>query len=155
MYSISVSRYFQYYIYTAIIPDMFATSICVLGLWIPEVNSRLGLSVTALLTVIAVMWTITQTLPVSNDKTWMQRFSNFCIIIIGLCCFENTVVSYASTKQGVPPKWLKHFIRFSNIFSTLYKRFLLYAVDNCCDWFCDVSHYLTISLSHYLTISKY
>lgn len=86
--------------------------------------------------VIAVMWTITTALPVTKSSTWMQQFSTFCIVIIGLCCYENALVAYTQTKTGIPPKWLKAFINGSNIFSIIYKRSFIFFVDNCCDVCC-------------------
>ena len=117
-------------------PDIIVTVITVVGLWIPDVNARMSISITALLTVIAVMWTITASLPVTEHSTWMQQFSTFCIIIIGLCCFENAIVAYAQTKIGDPPKWTRSCINASNIFSIIYRRTFLFFVDNCCDLCC-------------------
>jgi len=117
-------------------PDLIVTAITVIALWIPDINSRTGLSVTALLMVIAVMWTITGNLPMTEYSTWMTEFSTFCIIIIGLCCLENAIVAYAQTKIGVPPKWMKYFIDASNIFSIIYRRSFLFFVDHCCDFCC-------------------
>ena len=104
----------------------------------PDINSRLGLTVTSLLTVMAIMWSVTESLPISNDSTWIQDFSNFCTIIIGFCCLENAMVAYFQSKAGTPPKWLKRFIDISNVFSRIYDRVYLHFVDNCSDWFCDI-----------------
>jgi len=101
-----------------------------------DINSRTGISVTALLMVIAVMWTITANLPITKTSTWMTQFSTFCICIIGVCCIENALVAYAQTKTGIPPKWMKYFIDASNIFSIIYRRSFIFLVDNCCDVFC-------------------
>jgi len=137
-YTITCQRYSNYYVYTAIMPDIFATVITIVALWVPDINSRMAISVTSLLTVIAVMWTITANLPVTESSTWMQEFSTFCIVIIGLCCFENAMAAYAQTKQGKPPKWMRYFIDATNIFSIIYQRTFLFFVDNCCDVCCIV-----------------
>ena len=54
-------------------PDIIVTVITVVGLWIPDVNARMSISITALLTVIAVMWTITASLPVTEYSTWLHN----------------------------------------------------------------------------------
>jgi hypothetical protein len=138
VYTLKVTRHSKFYTSTTIMPIVIVTIICVAGLWIPDINARLGLTVTSLLTVMAINWSVTSSLPISNDSTWIQDFSNFCTMIIGFCCLENAMVAYFQSKAGIPPRWVKRFIDFSNFFSRIYDRVFLYFVDNCCDWFCNI-----------------
>ena len=117
-------------------PEIIVTSITITGLWIPDINSRMGLSVTALLMVIAVMWTVSSGLPLTEESTWMEQFSTFCTVIIGLCCFENAIVAYIQSKARTPPKWLKYFVVASNLFSVSYVRMKYFLIDNCSETFC-------------------
>ena len=120
-YTITCSRYSNYYIYSAIIPEITVTTITVIALWIPDINARMGLSVTSLLMVIAVMWTVSDGLPLTESATWMERFSNFCTFTIGFCCIENAIVAYVTNKKTTPPKWLIYYVYASNIFLILYE----------------------------------
>jgi len=146
-YTITLKRYSQYYTYTGLLPDILSTVITIVALWVPDINSRMAISVTSLLTVIAVMWTITASIPVTKDQTWIQEYSTFCICIIGLCCCENGLVAYFIGREDddkekpeadkrKPPKWMIHIIRVSNLISIIYRRTFLFFVDNCCDLCC-------------------
>jgi len=136
IYTVTCSRYSSYYMYTAVMPEIIVTAITVIGLWIPDINSRMGLSVTALLMVIAVMWTVSSGLPLTEESTWMETFSTFCTVIIGICCFENAIVAYIQSKAKTPPKWLKYFIVASNLFSVSYVKMKYFLIDNCSETFC-------------------
>ena len=54
MYTISLTRYSDHYVTTTILPGLIITSIVLCGLWMNEHGSRLSLSVTGLLTMIAI-----------------------------------------------------------------------------------------------------
>ena len=117
-------------------PEIIVTAITITGLYIPDINARMGLSVTALLMVIAVMWTVSSGLPLTEESTWMEQFSTFCTVIIGLCCFENAIVAYIQSKARTPPKWLKYFVVASNLFSISYVKMKYFLIDNCSETFC-------------------
>lgn len=53
-YTIDVERYYDHYITTAIVPSLIITYITLVALFISEINSRLALAVTGLLTIVAV-----------------------------------------------------------------------------------------------------
>ena len=137
-WNLTAFRYATYYIATAIMPDFIVSLVCILSLWIPSIDSRLSISITGLLTIIAVMWTITASLPVTKTATWISRFSNFCVIIVGVICVETAFIAYFETKKGTPPRWMRTFISYTNVFSWIYKKIFSFFVENCCDCFCIV-----------------
>ena len=55
VYTITLERNSKFYIRTAIVPNILVTSLSVGSLWIADYPSRLGLNITALLTVIAIL----------------------------------------------------------------------------------------------------
>ncbi|CAM9137675.1 unnamed protein product, partial [Ectocarpus fasciculatus] len=85
-WQIDMSRYYGYYISNAILPSLCVTLISLGALWIPDVQNRLALAVTALLTIVAVQWTVSATLPVTESTTWLAEFSNVCILYVALIC---------------------------------------------------------------------
>ena len=86
----------------------------------------------------AVMWSVTSSLPVSNCSTWIQDFSFYFTILIGVCCAENALVAYFQSKQGIPPLWMKFFVDSSNFFSRTHDRVYLYFVESRnCYYFCQ------------------
>ena len=54
-WDVKLNRYTSYYYATAIAPNLAITSIALLALWISDLGSRLGLTITAMLTVVAVL----------------------------------------------------------------------------------------------------
>lgn len=54
VYDITISRYSDYYVRSAVLPCLISSVIVLLGLWVNNIASRLSLSVTGLLTNIAV-----------------------------------------------------------------------------------------------------
>jgi len=138
VYTLKARRNAGYYKSTTIYPILIVSIICVSGLWIPDINSRLGLSVTSVLTIMAVMWSVTSSLPVSNCSTWIQDFSFFFTMVVALCCVENALVAYCQSKQGTPPVWMKYFVECSNKFSRIHDRVYLYFVESrSCYYFCQ------------------
>jgi len=135
-WNLTAFRYSTYYISTAIMPDFTVSLVCILSLWIPSIDTRLSISITGLLTIIAVMWTITASLPVTERATWISRFSNFCVIIVGVICVETAFIAYFETKTGTPPRWMRTFISYTNVFSWIYIKVFAFFVENCCDCFC-------------------
>ena len=136
IYTGTCSRYASYYMYTAVMPEIIVTVITLIALWIPDINSRMALSVTTLLMVVAIMWTVSAGLPLTEESTWMEQFSTFCTVIIAVCCFENAIVAYIQSKARAPPKWLKYFILASNFFSIAYLQIKYFLIDNCSETFC-------------------
>ena len=54
-YDVYLQRYSVYYWSTAILPNLAITIVALLALWIADINSRLGVAITAMLAIIAVM----------------------------------------------------------------------------------------------------
>lgn len=55
IYTISLKRYSSYYYVSAILPNIIITIIAILALFINDISSRLGVAITALLAIVAVM----------------------------------------------------------------------------------------------------
>ena len=53
-WTLTLRRYPNFYISRAVVPSAIITSVCIVSLWIDNVNQRLSISVTALLTVVAI-----------------------------------------------------------------------------------------------------
>lgn len=58
-WEVTLSRFTSYYYATAIAPNLAITTIALLALWISDLGSRLGLTITAMLTVVAVLVSVT------------------------------------------------------------------------------------------------
>ena len=54
VYDLTISRYSAYYVRSAVLPCLVSSLIVLFGLWVKDISSRLSLSVTGLLTNIAV-----------------------------------------------------------------------------------------------------
>eukprot|EP01034_Spumella_vulgaris_P030703 gene30703-37958_t len=79
----------------------------IVGFWVTDIPSRLSLSVTALLTTMTVQWSVSATLPVSKEFTWMSKYSVICIVIVALCVAEACAVAYMRLKTGLVPHWVQ------------------------------------------------
>lgn len=114
-YTLTIERYATHYLQTAIIPSIVVTYTTLLALWIPTVQSRLGLSITGLLTIIAIQWSISSELPVSENTTWIARFSNGCISFIAMVIAECYFAGYMLSKKPNThvPQWVIAMIRIS------------------------------------------
>jgi hypothetical protein len=53
-YTVSLTRYSNHYLTTAIVPTLLVTYLALLALWVQDVPTRLSIAITALLTLIAV-----------------------------------------------------------------------------------------------------
>lgn len=107
----------------------------VAAFWVTDISSRLGLSVTALLTILAVQvrrwrcystryflfvingifmllflqWSVSASLPVSKEFTWLSKYSLVCIVLVALCVAEACIVAYMrNNKSSSPvPQWVR------------------------------------------------
>lgn len=118
-WSIKMTRYNSFYITTVIIPATFVTFLSLITLWINDLSSRMLLSLLAVLIIVALLWSLSMNLPVTNTVTWIQNFSSCCTIFVALVCIESTLSSYMLMKKGLPPCWVKYLM----IFSTPYKMY--------------------------------
>eukprot|EP01034_Spumella_vulgaris_P030813 gene30813-38087_t len=100
-------RYPQFYLATAVYPETVVCIIAILGFWVTDIPSRLSLSVTALLTTMTVQWSVSATLPVSKEFTWMSKYSVICIVIVAMCVAEACAVAYMRLKTGLVPHWVQ------------------------------------------------
>ena len=113
-YSIRVSRYSNYYLEIVINPMVLITFMAVLSLWMKDLQSRVLVSVTSLLTIIAVQIIVADHIPISNHNSWLGDVAQFCFSIIFTVCVETAVSSYFwNKKQGKAPIWMKYIVLIS------------------------------------------
>jgi hypothetical protein len=107
-WEISMTRNSNYYIVNGLLPTLFVTIITLVALWLPDFNSRLHLCITGLLSVFAVQWTMSASLPVTEVITWLEVFSVTCVGTISFICLECCVISQINTFTSEPPAWISY-----------------------------------------------
>jgi hypothetical protein len=107
-WEISMTRNSYFYIVNGVLPTMFVTVITLVALWLPDFNSRLHLCITGLLSVFAVQWTMSASLPVTEVITWLEIFSVTCVGTITFICVECCIISQLNTFTSDPPTWIKY-----------------------------------------------
>jgi hypothetical protein len=106
-WEISMTRNSNFYIINGVLPTLFVTVITLVSLWLPDMNSRLQVCITALLSVFAVQWTMSASLPVTKDITWLEVFSVTCVTTISFICLECCIVAQMTTFSKEPPVWVQ------------------------------------------------
>jgi hypothetical protein len=106
-WEISMTRNSNFYIINGVLPTLFVTVITLVSLWLPDMNSRLQVCITALLSVFAVQWTMSASLPVTKDITWLEVFSVTCVATISFICLECCIVAQMMTFSKEPPVWVQ------------------------------------------------
>lgn len=101
-----VRRYNAYYYTTALIPDLVVTTIAILGLWVKDYPSRVGIEMTLLLTVMAILWSISSNIPSTATTTWLSSFTEACMFLTGMC----TAASCVSFSISMMTRDVPHFI---------------------------------------------
>ena len=112
-WSISLSRYSVYYVTTIIMPMTLVSFLSLITLWINDLSSRLSLSIISVLIIVALLWTLSFTQPVTEDVTWLQNFSSMSTFFVVMVCIESTTAAYMTMKKGSPPRWVNYLIVFS------------------------------------------
>mmetsp|Transcript_28570 Transcript_28570/g.53153 ORF Transcript_28570/g.53153 Transcript_28570/m.53153 type:complete len:491 (-) Transcript_28570:35-1507(-) len=112
VYDLTISRYSVYYVRTAVLPCLVTSLIVLFGLWVDDIGSRLSLSVTGLLTNIAVQWTVSSELPITSGQVWLSSFLTLTMLFIALVCLQCFASGYMhAQKPGKPvPRWMKVLI---------------------------------------------
>jgi hypothetical protein len=112
-WTITLQRYPQYYLVSAVYPSLYITISALLALWINDISVRISVAVTALLAVIAVGWTVQVSIPVTNNLTWLGGITGGCTVFVFLVCVQCCFVAYMSTKKGTPKSWATFLIVLS------------------------------------------
>jgi len=94
----SLRRYTSFYWITAIIPCILIVLIAVGSLWLNDYSTRLSVVVTAMLTVVAIVWSISSSIPVSKKTTWIESFCRTSIVIIAAICLQSTLAAFMATR---------------------------------------------------------
>lgn len=115
IYDVTISRYSNHYVRTAVLPCLVSSLIVLFGLWVNDIGSRLSLSVTGLLTNIAVQWTVSENLPITNGSVWLSSFLTLSMVFVAVVCLQCFISGYMNyQKKGKPvPIWMKYLIDFS------------------------------------------
>ena len=98
-------RYNSYYLIVAIVPNIIVTCIAIISLWIPDIQTRLSIEVTSLLTIMAVLWVIAANVPSTPLTSWLEKFTYFSMTICGVCVFESAISGTLKLRQGNVPLW--------------------------------------------------
>lgn len=128
-YTIKLKRLSNFYIVTGIFPNMIVTIIAAFSLLISDYGSRLAISFTAMLTVIAILWSVVALMPVSGTITWLEYFSGYCLLLVALICIETSVIYYLSMHHTNENEVYKPFIRFV-VFARRCKRCVTHCAFN-------------------------
>jgi hypothetical protein len=94
----SLRRYTSFYWVTAIIPCILIVLIAMGSLWLKDYTNRLSIGVTTMLTVVAIIWSISTSIPVSNEITWIESFCRTSMLIITLICLQSTLSAVIATR---------------------------------------------------------
>lgn len=115
MFDVTVSRYYEHYINSAIFPSIIITSIVLSSLFMGDFGNRLSMAVTGLLTVIAIQWSVAAQLPVAKNSSWLGNFLSIAVGFIAITtveCYVSAVM--AGRKHGNDvPNWVKYLIDIS------------------------------------------
>lgn len=113
-YTVTAKRYSNYYMQTAIAPTIIVTIISILSLWVKDLQSRVVVATLSLLALVCISYTISSSIPISDNNSWLGNFTLFSYIIILVVCIETCVASYFwNKKQSIAPIWLKYLILLS------------------------------------------
>jgi len=117
-WAVQADRFPIFYIATAIIPTVVITIIVISGLWNSDFNSRIALAVTGLLTIVALQFTITSGLPITNVLSWLLSFSIVNLYFVAAVCVECAlVIAIGYRPNDEVPGFLIWIIRFHDSFS--------------------------------------
>lgn len=93
-YTITMRRHSSFYMYTAVGPTVLVTIVAFFSLFIKEMDPRMATVVTCLLTIMAVQWIVSASIPITNDNPWIMRFCTACEAYVGIVCIMSFFVSY-------------------------------------------------------------
>ena len=98
-------RYNSYYLIVAIVPNVIVTCIAIISLWIPDIQTRISIEVTSLLTIMAVLWVVSANIPSTPVTSWLEKFTYQSMTICGVCVFESAISGTFQLRQSDVPLW--------------------------------------------------
>lgn len=115
---ITISRYSQHYVNTVIVPALLVTCIVISALWLRDVNNRLSLAITGLLTIIAIQWSVSAKLPISQYSNWLSGFLFMSTVYVIVICLECYIAGYMYAlaekyPNNTAPCWVRWIINVS------------------------------------------
>ena len=112
-WTIHIKRFSTFYTYTAVIPAIVITSIVIIGLLNPDLNSRVSLAVTGLLTIVALQFSINSGLPITSDVSWLLSFTVCSTYFIAGVILQSALVIGIryNPNRDIPEflEWVLHF----------------------------------------------
>jgi hypothetical protein len=115
-FSFEYTRYTAYYWSTAIIPLIAIVVVAIAALWLHDYPTRLAFAVTAMLTVIAIGWSISSSIPISKSQTWIERLSMASTEFIAMVCIQSIISAVVAGIETECPEWLKTLLGYYDIF---------------------------------------
>ena len=114
-YTVALTRYHSHYLSSAIIPAIIIASLVLSSLWMSAHSTRLSMSLTGLLTMTAIQWSVASELPISDSSNWLSRFLLVSVLFIALCCVQCYVSYLMATRKHDrdPPAWVRLVVRAS------------------------------------------
>ena len=112
-WTVKLTRYSGFYVTTIIIPVAMITVLSITTLWINDLSARLTISTLTVLIIVSVLWSLSITLPITSDLTWIQKYTSGSCIVVIFVCFESSLSAYMTMKKGRPAFWVKYLIVIS------------------------------------------
>lgn len=128
--SVYAERYNMYYLIVAIVPNIIVTCIAIISLWIPDIQTRISIEVTTLLTVMAVLWVVSANIPSTPVTSWLEKFVYTSMIICGVCVFESAISGTFQLRQSNVPHWqAKILVWLSNTRHQIFRQYFCFQTN--------------------------
>jgi hypothetical protein len=125
--SVYAKRYNMYYLIVAIVPNVIVTCIAIISLWIPDIQTRISIEVTTLLTVMAVLWVVSANIPSTPVTSWLEKFVYTSMMICGVCMFESAISGTFQLRQSNVPHWqAKILVWLSNTRHQIFRKYFCF-----------------------------
>jgi len=98
IFSVTISRYYNHYVSTVILPTILVTCIVLSALWMDNVQSRLSLGITGLLTVIAIQVRVLATANVLTTTCMCMHLYFISVFVcsvpcVVVCCIRTAYIA--------------------------------------------------------------
>jgi len=128
--SLYAKRYNTYYLIVAVVPNMIITCISIISLWIPDIQIRISIEVTSLLSIMAVLWVVSANIPSTPVTSWLEKFTYTSLIICGACTFESAVTGSFLLRHSDVPHWqAKILIWLSTARHKIYREYFCFQTN--------------------------
>ena len=77
---VTLQRYHSYYVTIGVLPLTALAVLSVIAMFIPSFEPRVVVLVTIVLVMVAIGWSVSTTLPVSKENTWLDDFGVMCLL---------------------------------------------------------------------------